>query len=119
MVPIDGREDVAPAEPAIAAAPAGVEYDIDGDDQTAQGLPADPNPPRRSQRLLDRGAPAILADDFAFNISVRTAMRERGAEARPVIMKELEQMVQKGVWHGVRTSGLTDIDVSVFDVSER
>mmetsp|Transcript_38801 Transcript_38801/g.77297 ORF Transcript_38801/g.77297 Transcript_38801/m.77297 type:complete len:100 (+) Transcript_38801:1137-1436(+) len=45
--------------------------------------------------------------DFAFNISVRAARRERGTEAMPVIVTELEQMVSKGVWHGVNVSDLT------------
>jgi hypothetical protein len=34
-------------------------------------------------------------------------MRDRPAEALPVIMKELKQMVTKGVWHGVHTKHLT------------
>lgn len=45
--------------------------------------------------------------DFAFNISVRAALRDRGEDARPVIMAELQQMVSKGVWHGVRVRDLT------------
>ena len=40
--------------------------------------------------------------DFAFHISVRAALRER-----PVIMAELKQMVDKGVWHGIKVSGLS------------
>lgn len=39
--------------------------------------------------------------DFAFKISVRAALRERGDEAGPVIMAELQQMVDKGVWHPI------------------
>jgi hypothetical protein len=34
-------------------------------------------------------------------------MRDRPAEAPPVIMKVLNQMVTKGVWHGVHTKHLT------------
>ena len=34
-------------------------------------------------------------------------MRERPAEARPVILSELQQMLDKGVWHGVKLSHLT------------
>ena len=45
--------------------------------------------------------------EFAFHISVRAAMRERPTEARPVILSELQQMLDKGVWHGVRLSHLT------------
>jgi hypothetical protein len=44
---------------------------------------------------------------FAFKITVRSAMRDRPAEALPVILAELEQMIRKGVWHGVRTRDLT------------
>ena len=39
--------------------------------------------------------------DQAFTISVRKAMRERAAEAKPVILAELKQMVDKRVWHVV------------------
>ena len=45
--------------------------------------------------------------DFAFHISVRAALRERPEEARPVIMAELQQMVDKGVWHGIKASSLS------------
>ena len=45
--------------------------------------------------------------EFAFHISVRAAMKERPTEARPVILSELQQMLDKGVWHGVRLSHLT------------
>ena len=34
-------------------------------------------------------------------------MRERHAEARPVILSELQQMLDKGVWHSVKLSNLT------------
>jgi hypothetical protein len=37
--------------------------------------------------------------DFAFRISVSAALRDRGDETRSVIMTELKQMVDKGVWH--------------------
>lgn len=91
-------------------------------------LPAEP---RRSARLAGLGPQPHLvlfsADDalradlcrlvlhtsdwhdptFAFKITVRSAMRDRPAEALPVILAELEQMIRKGVWHGVRTRDLT------------
>jgi hypothetical protein len=44
---------------------------------------------------------------FVFKMSVRAALRERGEEARPVIMAELQQMIDKGVWRAIRTSSLT------------
>jgi len=37
--------------------------------------------------------------EFAFKISVRMAMCDRPEEARPVILAELQQMVDKQVWH--------------------
>ena len=45
--------------------------------------------------------------DFAFTISVKAALRERGAEAMPVILAELQQMVDKKVWHGISTKGMS------------
>ena len=45
--------------------------------------------------------------DFAFTISVKMALRERGEEARPVIMAELQQMVDKRVWHGMHVRNLS------------
>ncbi len=47
------------------------------------------------------------AKDYAFKISITAALRDRGDEARSVIMAELQQMLDKKVWHGVRTNGLT------------
>lgn len=44
---------------------------------------------------------------FAFTMSVKAALRERGEEATPVIVAELKQMLDKGVWHGVHTHQLT------------
>jgi len=41
---------------------------------------------------------------FAFHISVRAAMRERPVEARTDQSSELQQMLNKGVWHGVKLS---------------
>jgi hypothetical protein len=45
--------------------------------------------------------------DYAFTMSVRAALRERGEEARPVIMAELQQMMDKKVLHCVIASSLT------------
>jgi hypothetical protein len=45
--------------------------------------------------------------DFAFKISLDAALQERGSETRPDVMAELEQMVNKRVWHGVLVSNLT------------
>ena len=48
--------------------------------------------------------------DFAFKISVSAALRDRGDEARAVIMAELKQMVDKGVWHGVHIADLDSLE---------
>jgi hypothetical protein len=45
--------------------------------------------------------------DYAFTMTVRAALRERGEEARPVIMQELKQMCDKKVWHAIDIQGLT------------
>jgi hypothetical protein len=45
--------------------------------------------------------------EFAFTISVKMAMRDRGEEARPVIMAELQQMADKQVWHGMHVKNLS------------
>jgi len=44
---------------------------------------------------------------FAFRVNVKSAIRERGEEARRVIVDELTQMVNKKVWHGVHRRQLT------------
>jgi len=44
---------------------------------------------------------------FAFKITVKSALRDRPAEALPVILAELGQMLRKGVWHGVHTKNLS------------
>ena len=41
------------------------------------------------------------------NITVREALRTRGAEAEKVIMKELEQMLNKSVWTPIDVRRLT------------
>ena len=50
------------------------------------------------------------AHDYAFKISVNAAMRERGDEERPVIVAELQQMIDKKVWHAVHTFDLTALE---------
>ena len=45
--------------------------------------------------------------EFCFKISVRAALRERGESAKAAIMSELQQMISKGVWHGVHLQDLT------------
>jgi hypothetical protein len=64
---------------------------------------------RRHMRSMDL---ALLADwgdenwEQAFVISVRKAMTERPEEAEPVIRAELQQMVDKRVWHAVHANDL-------------
>ncbi len=43
----------------------------------------------------------------SFKTSVNAALRDRGDEARPVIIAELKQMMDKQIWHGVLVSHLT------------
>ena len=43
-------------------------------------------------------------------MSLRAAMPDRGEAARPVIMSELQQMVDKNVWHAVKTSTLSSFE---------
>ena len=45
--------------------------------------------------------------DFAFTMSVKAAMRDRGPEAEAVIVAELQQMVDKNVWHPIHAKGLS------------
>ncbi len=45
--------------------------------------------------------------EHAFKISVNAALRDRGDGARPVILAERKQMMEKHVWHGVLVSDLT------------
>ena len=45
--------------------------------------------------------------EFAFTMSVRTALRERGEDAKSLITAELQQMCDKKVWHGVHASQMT------------
>jgi hypothetical protein len=47
------------------------------------------------------------AQDYAFKIFVRAALRDHGDEASPVIMAELKHMVDKNAWHGVHSTSLT------------
>ena len=45
--------------------------------------------------------------DFCFKITVKAAIRERGAEAKTAIVQELSKIMEKKVWHGVHLSSLT------------
>ena len=127
MLPVHGRVDVPPAVEA-APADAGAFDEAAGVDQTDIDVLA---PPRRfSNRIASRTAQDIVMfcsvdsnraalthellsrshwydPDFAFHISVARAMREHPREAGPVIKKELQQMLDKGVWHAVNTSQLS------------
>jgi hypothetical protein len=60
-------------------------------------------------RASIRKQQAGLYNEAAFTISVRAALRDRAAEAIPVIEAELRQMVAKGVWRGVDTAQLTGL----------
>ena len=47
------------------------------------------------------------SNDSDSTISVTAALRDRRDEATPVIMAELKQLLDKHVWHGVRTRDLS------------
>ncbi len=47
------------------------------------------------------------AKDYAFKISVTAVLRDRGDEARSVLMAELQQMLDKKACHRVCTNDLT------------
>jgi hypothetical protein len=59
----------------------------------------------RRHLFLQAGADSLK--DIAFKISVNAALRERGDEARPMILADLKQMMEKHVWHDVVVSDLT------------
>jgi len=46
----------------------------------------------------------------AFVMSVRKALKDRAEEAEPVIVAELQQMVDKKVWHAVHASDLSSAE---------
>ena len=50
--------------------------------------------------------------DHIMNITVKHALRTRGAEAEKVIMKELSQMIDKRVWRPVTVSSLSSVERS-------
>ncbi len=52
----------------------------------------------RRHLVLQAGTDSLK--DFAFKISGNAALRERGDEARPVILDELKQMMKNHVWYG-------------------
>lgn len=93
---------------------------------TEPDLSTEPDPVllRRSKRVqeLEPEFVALMVDDeanadrlgappsyseFAFKTTVREALREQPEEAAAVIKAELQQIVDKKVWHGVRTDTLT------------
>ena len=47
--------------------------------------------------------------EYCFKISVRAALKERGESAKAAIMSELQQMIDKGVWHGVHLNNLSSV----------
>jgi hypothetical protein len=61
-------------------------------------------PVRRCMR--ERKMPSHL-DNYAFKISVRSALKSRRDEADTVVAAELQQLLDKKVWQGVHASDLT------------
>ena len=70
------------------------------------------SPPLRRDLLnyYNTNEAAVLAKDYAMNISVKEALRSRGAAAEHVIMKELSQMRDKKVWTPVHMSVLSSTE---------
>ena len=69
--------------------------------------------PPLKRNLMDyykSGDTVVLTDEYAMHISVKEALRTRGAEAERVILKELAQMRDKKVWTPVRISSLTNTE---------
>ena len=53
---------------------------------------------------------ALFAKEHVMNITVKEALRSRGAEAQRVITKELAQMIDKRVWTPVQMSSLSSTE---------
>ena len=53
---------------------------------------------------------ALTTKNYAMNITVKKALRSRGAEAERVILKELSQMINKKVWTPVYMSALSSTE---------
>jgi hypothetical protein len=72
------------------------------------------NPPPDPEILREAGAQGEMADIpegiSDLKISVNAALRDRGDEARPVTMLELQQLLDKKVWQAVRTFDLTALE---------
>ena len=70
------------------------------------------SPPLRRDLLnyYNTNEAAVLVKDYAMNISVKEALRSRGAVAEHVMMKELSQMRDKKVWTPVHMSVLSSTE---------
>ena len=81
---------------------------------TASSTPAASTTPLPLRRNLSNhyqpGDTAVLAKEYVMNITVKEALRSRGAEAERVILKELSQMIDKKVWTPVHMSVLTNTE---------
>jgi hypothetical protein len=62
-------------------------------------------PNRRIRRLTDR---INSKSEYCFKISLRAALRDREAEARVAVRAEIQQLMDRGVWHGVHVKYLTE-----------
>ena len=63
-----------------------------------------------SENILDKGS--NTEEYRALQISVKEALRSRGEDGEKVIMKELQQMLTKGVWSPVNAKQLTALERS-------
>jgi hypothetical protein len=53
----------------------------------------------------------VATEECALNISVKEALRTRGADAEKVIMQELGQMMERRVWTAVKLVDLSTMKV--------
>ena len=69
-------------------------------------------PPLRRNLLnyYQPGDTVVLAEDYVMNITVKEALKSRGAEAERVILIELAQMKDKKVWTPVHMSVLSSTE---------
>lgn len=74
---------------------------------------AEMNDPPLARNILNyynAGDTAVLIEEHAMNITVKEAIRSRGAEAERVILKEQSQMIDKKVWIPVHMHVLTSTE---------
>lgn len=100
------REVGVPTE--LVTADRHVEYDVS--DSTEEPVEVEQAPRRTMLDMFRNGTDDH--GDYVMNITVKNALKTRGAEAEKVIMKELSQMMSKRVWEPIHVSSLSGTDRS-------